>query len=114
MFLQDEHWSVREAAVTTLGVLQVKAAEEKLLGMLDDPDLAVRKSLLIALGRIDSILAIPTLVKHLAEHDLDDPAYQALTMLATRHKDLMMSHLSNENPKIHLFIEHILGTPHQA
>lgn len=114
MFLQDEHWSVREAAVTTLGVLQVKEAEEKLLGMLDDPDLAVRKSLLIALGRIESILAIPTLVKHLAEHDLDDPAYQALTMLATRHKDLIMSHLSNENPKIHLFIEHILGTPHQA
>jgi HEAT repeat protein len=114
MFLRDEHWSVREAAVTTLGVLQVKDAEEKLLGMLEDPDLTVRKSLLIAFGRIDSIQAIPILVKHLVDHDLDYSAYQALLMLASHHKDLVASHLSNENPKIHLFIEHILGIPYQA
>jgi HEAT repeat protein len=108
-FLQDEHWSVREAAVTTIGLLQIEEAKEKLFPLLDDPDLTVRKALLITLGRIGSIQAIPILVKNLADDNLDYAAYQALAMIATQHKDLIAPYLAEENPKIHLFIEHILG-----
>jgi len=108
-FLQDEHWSVREAAVTALGLLQAKDAEEHFLRMLDGSDLAVRKALFIALGRICSIQAIPTLIENLAHDDLDYPAYQALTMIKKQHKEMIAPYLSHENPKIHLFMKHILN-----
>lgn len=107
-FLQDEHWSVREAAVTALGLLQANDAEDLLLRMLEDPDLAVRKALFIALGRICSIQAIPTLVENLAHDDLDYPAYQALAMITEHHREKIEPYLSHENPKIHLFMKHIL------
>lgn len=107
-FLQDAHWSVREAAVTALGLLENHDVEEELLNMLDDPDLTVRKALLATLGRIGSAQAIPILVEYLAHDDLDYAAYQGLTQLVTRYKELIATYLSDENPKVHVFIKHIL------
>lgn len=107
-FLQDEHWSVREAAAAALGLLQAYEAEDPLLRMLEDPDLAVRKAVFIALGRICSTPAIPTLVENLAHDDLDFLAYQALAMITEHHREKIEPYLSHENPKIHLFMKHIL------
>jgi HEAT repeat protein len=107
-FLHDPHWSVREAAVTALGLLEHHDAESALLHMLDDPDLTVRKSLLMALGRIGSTQAIPTLVEHLAHDDLDYAAYQGLSRLLPQHKEQIAAYRSHENPKVHLLLKHIL------
>ena len=49
-YLQDAHWSVREAAVTALGMLHARELETELLNMLDEPDMTVRKALLMSLG----------------------------------------------------------------
>ena len=107
-FLRDEHWSVREAAVTALGTLEAHAAEEELLTILEDPDLAVRQAAFVALGRIGSIQAIPILIEHLAHEDLDYAAYQALVLIARHEREKIRAYLEHENPKIHLFIQHIL------
>ena len=108
-FLQDAHWSVREAAVTALGALHADSVETVLLSMLDDdPDLAVRKALLMTLGRIGSPAVIATLVEHLAHDELDDAAYQGLALLATHHREQIISHNAGENPKVHLYLQHII------
>ncbi len=107
-FLQDAHWSVREASVTALGLLENQNVEKELLNMLDDPDLTVRKALLTTLGRIGSRQAIPLLVEYLAHDDLDYAAYQGLTQLVEQDKERIAAYLSDENPKIHVFIKHIL------
>lgn len=107
-FLHDEHWSVREAAATALGVLRASDAEAALLEKIDDPDRMVQRAALLALGQIDSVRAIPILVAKLGEENLDQAAYQALTLLARDHHELLHPYLEHENPKIHVFIEHIL------
>jgi HEAT repeat protein len=107
-FLQDTHWSVREAAVTALGLLGDIGVETELLAMLDDPDLAVRKSLLITLGRIGSVRAIPTLGDYLAHDDLDYAAYQGLKILTAHFKEQVAAHDFGENPKVRLFLRHLL------
>lgn len=107
-FLDDEHWSVREAAATALGALQATEAEEQLLYMLDDPDLAVRRAVFVALGRLCSLQAIPMLITHLAHEELDYAAYQALSLIATHQKDRIAEYVEQQNPKVHLFLEHIL------
>lgn len=107
-FLNDDHWSVREAAATALGVLEATEAEAPLLHMLDDPDLAVRRAVFVALGRLCSLQAIPMLIAHLAHEELDYAAYQALSLIATHEKDRIADYIEQENPKVHLFLEHIL------
>jgi HEAT repeat protein len=108
-FLHDEHWSVREAAVTALGLLHAKEVEAQLLQLLEDPDIAVRKAVLIALGQICATQAIPILVANLAHDDLDYSAYQALAIIGTQHRELVVPYLTHENPKIHVFLKHILA-----
>ena len=44
-FLEDTHWSVREAAVTALGLLQTDQVEAELFEMLGDPDMTVPKGI---------------------------------------------------------------------
>jgi HEAT repeat protein len=106
-FLNDDHWSVREAASTALGVLQVAEAEAPLLGMVEDPDLAVRRAVFVALGRLGSLQAIPILIAHLSHEELDYAAYQALSLIAVLQKDRILEYNTQENPKVHLFLEHI-------
>lgn len=108
-FTEDAHWSVREAAVKTIGLLHIRDAETKLLSMLEDVDLTVRKALIIALGQIDSLQSIPILVTYLAHDESDSAAYQGLTLLTAQHSDLILTHLCNENPKINVFLKHILN-----
>lgn len=107
-FLQDNHWSVREAAVTALGMLQATSAEAELLRLLEESDLAVQRAVFIALGRIGSAQAVPLLIEHLAHEDLDYAAYQALLLIATQHKELILHQPVHQNPKIHLFLQHLL------
>ncbi|MBD3309171.1 hypothetical protein GF339_22400 [candidate division KSB3 bacterium] len=108
-FLTDAHWSVREAAVTALGSLQVSEVKTELLAMIDDPDLAVRRALLVTLGRIGSVEAIPTLIEFLANDDLNLAAYQGLKALVAEYESQIAAYLSHENPKVHLLITHLLG-----
>ncbi len=108
-FLLDAHWSVREATVTALGMLgNREKVETQLVAMLDDPDLAVRKALLITLGRIGSAQSIPILIEQLAHDDLDYAAYQGLTQLVSQHRARIEAHLADKNPKVLMFIKHIL------
>ncbi len=107
-FLNDPHWSVREAAVTALGMLGSRDVEEELLAMLDDPDLAVRKALLIALGKIGADKAIPVLVERLASDELEYAAYQGLTHLVSEYRERIADYLSHKNPKVNVFIQHVL------
>lgn len=111
-FLRDEHWSVREAAVTALGLLEAQEVAAELYGLLADADLVVRKAVFIALGRIGTTAAIPILVENLAHDDLNAAAYQALALLAARAPTLIVPYLGHENPKIHLFIQHLLKDAH--
>lgn len=108
-FLRDAHWSVREATVTALGMLCAQALESDLLKMLEDPDMAVRKAVLMTLGRIQAVQAIPTLVGYLAHDTLDYAACQGLKLLTAHHRDLVAAYRSHENPKVHLLLNHILG-----
>ncbi len=108
-YLHDPHWSVREATVTALGFLNAKDMESRLLQMRDDPDLAVRKALLLTLGRIGSSKAIPLLVEHLAHDELDEAAYQGLSILATRLQTHIAEYGHDENPKVHMYLQHIIG-----
>lgn len=107
-FLQDAHWSVREAAATALGALHATEAEAPLLRMLAEADLAVQRAVFVALGRLGTMSAIPLLVEHLAHEDLDFAAYQALALIAMHRKNLIEPYVTHENPKIHLFLEHLL------
>lgn len=108
-YLQDGHWSVREAAVTTLGMLQAQELEMELLSMLEDPDITVRKALLVTLGRIYSIQAIPILIDYLAHDTLDYAAYQGLKLLVEEHHARLAAYRAHENPKVHLLLNHIFG-----
>ncbi|PIE31516.1 hypothetical protein CSA56_18095 [candidate division KSB3 bacterium] len=108
-FLEDAHWSVREAAVTAIGLLHAQNMGDRLLQMWDDPDFAVQKALHIALGRLGSLQALPLLIEHLAHDELDDAAYQGLTMLATRYREQIAAYGHDENPKVHMYLQHILG-----
>jgi HEAT repeat protein len=107
-FLGDTHWSVREAAITALGALEAKEAEPQLLQMLAEADLVVQRATFIALGRIGSVSAIPVLIEHLAHEELDYAAYQALALLATQQPECLQSYVTHQNPKIHLFLQHLL------
>ena len=107
-FLDDDHWSVREASATTLGVLQAAEAETPLLHMLDDPDVAVRRAVFVALGRLCSFQAVPMLITHLTHEKLDYAAYQALSLIAVREHERLAPYVEQENPKVHVFLEHIL------
>ena len=107
-FLGDAHWSVREAAVATLGILDAYDAEATLLRMMDDPDIAVRKALLVTLGRIGSPEIIPVLLTALAHDELDYAAYQGLCLVASRHADTLKTYEFHENPKVQLYLKHIL------
>ncbi|GAK49745.1 Alr1903 protein [Candidatus Moduliflexus flocculans] len=109
-FLSDVHWSVREAAVAALGILDAYDAEAILLQMRDDPDLAVRKALFVTLGRIGSPDIIPVLLTALAHDELDYAAYQGLCLMASRHTDALRAYEFHENPKVQLYLKHILGT----
>lgn len=108
-FLQDVHWIVREAAVTALGMLQAHEVEADLLNMLEDPDMTVRRALLITLGQIHSIRAIPILIDYLAHDTLDYAAYQGLKLLGESHQAQIAAYSTHENPKVHLLLNHILG-----
>ena len=107
-FLEDTHWSVREAAVTALGLLGAEQVEAELFEMLQDPDLIVKKALLVTMGRIGSPKVIPTLIEYLAHDDLDDSSYQGLVMIAKRHRKEIVAYEADENPKVHLYLKHIL------
>ena len=107
-FLEDTHWSVREAAVTALGLLGSDQVEEELVEMLQDPDTIVRKALLVTMGRIGSPQVIPTLVEYLAHDELDDSSYQGLVMLAKRYREQLAAYKEDQNPKVHLYLKHIL------
>lgn len=109
-FLSDAHWSVREAAVAALGILDAYDAEATLLQMRDDPDLAVRKALFVTLGRIGSPDIIPVLLTALAHDELDYAAYQGLCLMASRYADALRAYEFHENPKVQLYLKHILGT----
>lgn len=108
-FLRDAHWSVREAAVTTFGLLHVQEVEPDILEMLEDPDITVRKAVLVTLGQIHAVHSIPTLIEYLAHDTLDYAAYQGLKQLAVYHRDEVAAYRSHENPKIYLLLNHILG-----
>ncbi|PID58840.1 hypothetical protein CSB45_02240 [candidate division KSB3 bacterium] len=107
-FLKDTHWCVRESAITALGLLGAKQAEPELLDMLHDPDTSVKKALLVTIGRIGSPKVIPTLIEYLAHDELDDSAYHGLLMLAERHLEDILPYQSDDNPKVHLYLKHIL------
>jgi len=107
-FLTDAHWSVREAAVAALGILDAYETEATLLQMIDDPDIAVRKALFVTLGRIGSPEIIPVLLTALAHDELDYAAYQGLCMMASRHADILHTYKFHENPKVQLYLTHIL------
>ncbi len=107
-FLQDPHWSVREAAVTALGALHAETVEAQLLPLLDDPDIAVRKALLLTLGRIGSPAVIPILIESIAHDELDYAAYQGLSLIVKRYKEQIMAYQNDQNPKVHLYVQHIL------
>ncbi len=109
-FLGDAHWSVRESAVAALGVLDAYDAEATLLAMMDDPDIAVRKALLVTLGRIGSPEVIPVLLNALAHDELDYPAYQGLCLLVSRYADVLRAYEFHENPKVQLYLKHIVDT----
>ncbi len=107
-FLDDDHWSVREASATALSVLQATEAESHLLQMLEDPDLAVRRAVFVALGRLCSLQAVPMLIRHLTHEELDYAAYQALALIATHEQERLAEYVEQENPKVHVFLQHIL------
>lgn len=107
-FLEDTHWSVREAAVTALGSLGTAEIEAELFDMLQEPDMTVRKALLVTMGRIGSPKVIPTLIEHLAHDELDDSSYQGLAVLVKRHREQILAYKGDENPKVHLYLKHIL------
>jgi hypothetical protein len=107
-FLEDTHWSVREAAVTALGLLGTDNVESELFELLEDPDITVRKALLITMGQIGSAEVIPVLVQHLAHDELDYSAYQGLTILAERYRDQLVANHTDKNPKVNLYLNHIL------
>ena len=107
-FLDDDHWSVREASATALGELQATDAETPLLRMLEDPDLAVRRAVFIALGRLCSLHAVPMLITHLTHEELDYAAYQALSLIAAHEQERLAPYVEQENPKVHVFLQHIL------
>ncbi|MCP4398102.1 MAG: HEAT repeat domain-containing protein [bacterium] len=107
-FLEDTHWSVREAAVTALGLLGTDQVEAELFDMLQDPDITVQKALLVTMGRIGSPKVIPTLIEYLAHDELDDSSYQGLAILAERYREQVLAYEADENPKVHLYLKHIL------
>ncbi|GAK57866.1 heat-like repeat-containing protein [Candidatus Vecturithrix granuli] len=108
-FLRDAHWSVREATVTTLGLLYAQEMEQDILKMLEDPDITVQKAVLVTLGRIRAVHAIPILIEYLAHDTLDYAAYQGLKQLAAYHPDEVTAYSSHENPKVYLLLNHLLG-----
>ncbi len=114
--LEDSHWSVQEAAVKSLGKLEVKDCEDLFLRFLNHPETGLRKAAIQALGEIGSEKALETLIPLLVDESLCEEAYEALLILIDKHNrsevlTLLMEEKgrSHPNSRVYRLVKSILN-----
>jgi HEAT repeat protein len=100
--LEDPHWSVQEAAVKSLGKLEVKDCEDLFLHFLNHPETGLRKAAIQALGEIGSKKALEVMIHLLMDESLWEEAYQALlTLIEKNDRSDTLALLIEEKGRLH-------------
>jgi HEAT repeat protein len=107
--LEDSHWSVREAAIKSLGALNAKECEDLFISLLGQSDIGLQKAAIHALGGTRSKKSAELLIDLLTNDFVGQDAYDALCMLARSHKPLIEEKGSlHQNPLVHRLVRSIL------